>query len=179
MRNSKCAMELEAPISHFAFPISPLEQCSLTPIRSRHPMTMPTPRLVRLATSHHDRRTIPGSRLVVDQPLIARRGTAADDADRLKLVHDLSDAHERRHGAERESTKVYVCARQDHAHALIGKTVGEIDDAVVEKLRLIDRQHFRLLPKPAADFLGGIDGLRFYGDAIVRGDGVESGVACI
>src|SRR5205823_11182686 len=109
-----------------------LEECSLIFVSSGNTVTMSTARLIALASPHHDRRAVPGRRFVVHESLVARRGTAADHADRLELVHDFGDAHERRHRPEGQSAKVNVGAGEDHADALIGETIGEIDDAVVE-----------------------------------------------
>src|SRR2546428_8372974 len=65
-------------------------------------MAMPASRFVRLPSPHHDRGTVPGSGLSVDEPLIPGRRAAAHDADRLELVHHLGDAHE----GDRKSTRL-------------------------------------------------------------------------
>src|SRR6266480_4542513 len=72
----------------------PLEKCSLILILPRYAVTMPAPRLVRLAPANHDDRTVPQRRLAVHQALISRRRAAAHYADRLELVHHFGGVAE-------------------------------------------------------------------------------------
>src|SRR2546426_6749383 len=90
-------------------------------------MAMPASRFVRLPSPHHDRGTVPGSGLSIDEPLIPGRRTAAHDADRLELVHHLGDAHECRHWTERQPPEIDVRPRQNDAHTPVGETVRQVD----------------------------------------------------
>ena len=95
-------------------------------------------RLVRLAVAHlHQLLATRGA-------LGEVRGLSADDADRVHLVDELGEREQRRHRAERTAEEVLIEAGDDDAHASIGELGGEIDQAFVEELRLVDADHLYL-----------------------------------
>src|SRR5260370_30996404 len=151
------------------------EQRGLIFILSWNSMAMSTPCLIRLAPTDHDDLTIPECRLAVHEPLIARRGSAAHHADRLELVDDLGDTHEGRHGAEGQATEGDLASGEDHAYAVVGEPVRQVDDAIVEELALVHGDDFRAALPPPGNLFGGIDPLGFDRDPVVRGDGEEPG----
>src|SRR5437016_11332793 len=120
-------------------------------------MAVTTPRLVALSSPDHDRRTVPGSGLSIDEPLIPGGRTAAYDADRLELVHHFGDAHECRHWTERQPPEIDVGARENHAHAPVGEAVRQVDNAVVEELGLVHSDDFCAVAQAARDLFRRID----------------------
>src|ERR1051325_4927549 len=179
LRNSSTTVDLPEAMLPVRPTLSILKEGGLVFVLSRNTVTVSTPRFVRFSPTHHDDRRIPERRLAVDEPLIARRRPAADHADRLELVDHLGDAHQRRHRAEGEAPEVDVGAGQDDPHARVRQPVGDVDDAVVEELCFVDGDDLRGVAQPARDLVGGVDRLGFDRDAVVRGDGEETGIACI
>src|SRR6266516_522688 len=104
-------------------------------------MAMSAPRLIALASTNHDDRTVPQRRLAVHQALIPGRRAAAYNADRLELVHHLGDAHERRHRTEGHPAEIDVGTRENDADPLVGEVVCDIDDPVIQELGFVDRDH--------------------------------------
>src|SRR5439155_22728555 len=112
-------------------------------------MAVTTPRLVALSSPDHDRGTVPGSGLSIDEPLVPSRRTAAHDADRRELVHHFGDAHECRHWTERQPPEIDVRPRENDAHTPVGETVRQVDNAVVEELGLVHGDDFCALAQAA------------------------------
>src|SRR6266516_1552938 len=105
-------------------------------------MTMPAPRLVRLAPANHDDRTVPQRRLAVHQALVSRRRAAAHYAERLELVHHFRDAHERRHRTERQAAEVDIGSRENVADAPVSEVVRHFVYTVIQYLRLWNHRKF-------------------------------------
>src|SRR5215211_4524773 len=101
-------------------------------------MTAPAPRLVALVAADHDRRRVVARGTAVDQSLIAARRVAADDADRVELVHQFGHGEKLRHAAERLAAEVGVGAGEDDAPAASRERGGQVDYAGLEELRLVD-----------------------------------------
>src|SRR2546428_375625 len=104
-------------------------------------MAMAAPRLIALASTNHDDRTVPQRRLAVHQALVPGGRAAAYNADRLELVHHLGDAHERRHRTEGHPAEIDVGTRENDADPLVGEVVCDIDDPVIQELGFVDRDH--------------------------------------
>src|SRR5512140_2406218 len=108
---------------------------------------MPAARLVALPPTDHDRRRIVAGGPAVDQPLIPARGSAADHADRMQLIHQIGNGHELRHGSEWLAAKVRVRSREYHAGSARSHGSDERDDPGIEKLRLVDGNDLRVVAK--------------------------------
>src|SRR5439155_23994477 len=93
-----------------------------------------------------------------------------------ECVHQLGAVHHRRHRAERQAAEIDVRAREDHPDAAIGERVGDLDDAVVEELRLVHGDDLRGGADALYDVGGAVNGLGLDGDVVVRGDVVEPGI---
>src|SRR5215207_5531220 len=117
------------------------EQPPLILIPPRHRVTAPAPRLVALVSADHDRRRVVARGTAVDQSLVAARRVAAHHADRVELVHHLGHREELRHAAEWLAAEVGVGAGEDHASTGPRERGGQVDDAGLEELRLVDRDH--------------------------------------
>ena len=63
---------------------------------------------------------------------------AAADADGVDLGDVFGRGHQRRHRAEGFAGVVHVESRDDDPHAAVGQLAADLDDAVVEELRLVD-----------------------------------------
>src|SRR5687768_9705622 len=85
-----------------------LEQPRLIFVLSRHRVAGPAARLVGVLAADHDDRRVVARRSAVDEPLVAARWVAADDADRMQLVHDLGDGEQLRHWTERLAAEIGV-----------------------------------------------------------------------
>src|SRR3989442_4583537 len=108
MGSAEYGVEGRASIPHSALRTPHLEQCSLILIGSRDFVTVPAPRLVRLAAPDHDGGAFPDRRPSVHETLVAARGPAAHDADRPDLVGDLGDGAEPRRSAARQAAEMPV-----------------------------------------------------------------------
>ena len=115
----------------------------------RHLVAVAAAGFVALAPAHHDRGGVVPGRLAVEQTLVAAGGVAADDADRLQLVHHLGDRHQVAHRAEWLAAEVGVGPGQDHPHAPAGEQRGHGDDVGVEELGLVDGDELRSPGAPA------------------------------
>ena len=62
----------------------------------------------------------------------------------VHLVDELGEREERRHRTERPAHEVLIEPGDDHAHAAVGELGGEIDQPVVEELRLVDAHHLHV-----------------------------------
>ena len=72
------------------------------------------------------------------------QGTAAD-AYCVYLLDVFRNCHEAGHGAERFSQVVRIQAGDDHADALVGQGLADLDDAVVEELGFVDANHLDIV----------------------------------
>src|SRR3989442_5827716 len=97
MGSAEYGVEGRASIPHSALRTPHLEQGSLILIGSRDFVTVPAPRLVRLAAPDHDGGAFPDRRPSVHETLDAARRRGPHDADRLELVGGLGDGAPRRH----------------------------------------------------------------------------------
>ena len=95
-------------------------------------------RLVGLGASHLNRRALRGRRLPVDEALIPRRRIAAHDADRVQLVDPLRARQEQSHGTKGLAAEVHVGAGHDDPHPGVRQRIGNLADAVVQELGLVD-----------------------------------------
>src|SRR5882762_244371 len=109
-------------------------------------MTVPAPRLVRLAAADHDGRAFPQGRLAVHETLVAAGRPAAYYADRLELVDDLGDGEERGHRPERQAAEIHIDPGQHDPDAAVGEPVRGRNDPVIQELHFVDRDHFSVGP---------------------------------
>src|SRR5438067_7063943 len=110
----------------------------------RDGVTRPAARLVGLLGADDDDRVVEVRGHAVHDALGARRGLAADDADRLELVDALREREQHRHGAERLAAEVEIEAGADHAPAVSDERADDADDVGVEELDLVDADDARL-----------------------------------
>src|SRR6266851_407103 len=102
----------------------------------RHFVARATARLVGLLRADDDDRLVVEGRDPVHDALRARRGLAADDADRLELVDALREGEQDRHRAERLATEIEIEAGADDAPTARDERADDVRDPRVEELDL-------------------------------------------
>src|SRR6185437_7863761 len=70
-----------------------LVHADLSGVQSRNAMAHPAARFVPVRRADHDLWALVRRGLPIDQALIARRGSAAEYADSVELVHTFSNRH--------------------------------------------------------------------------------------
>ena len=85
-----------------------------------------------------DERVVDRRGPAADEALRAGRGLAADDADRAQHRDLVRERQELGHRAERAAREVRVEAARDDVAAALAERLGDLDEAVVEELRLLD-----------------------------------------
>jgi hypothetical protein len=140
---------------------------------------VPAPRLITLSSTDHDRRRIIPRWLAIQQALVAACWIAADDTDRLELVHHLRDRHQLPHRAERLPPKIRISAREDHPNAPAGEQGGDVHDLRIQELCLVDRHDLDVGPDQPKDLGGRVYRAGLELGAIVTRDAVEAGVAAV
>ena len=69
---------------------------------------------------------------------------AAVYADGVYLIDILGNSHQRRHRAERLTEEVHIKTCYDYAHTTICQLAADIDNAIIEELRLVDTHDINL-----------------------------------
>ena len=92
----------------------------------------------------------------VDEALVARGVGAADDANGVEFLHVFRHGQESGHGAEGLAAEIRLGARQDHLMAHRGQRRRDMDDRVIQKLGLVDRDHIGLGAHQPHDLGGGV-----------------------
>ena len=92
----------------------------------------------------------------------------------MQLVHDLGDAQELRHRAERLTAEIGIGAGEDHAAAAQREVARDLHDAGVEELHLVDRNDLRERIEPERDLARRVHRHRLDGPAVVTADGEDA-----
>ncbi len=78
------------------------------------------------------------------------------DTDGVRLIDIVRHRHQSRHGTKRHPLEVHIKTRHDDTHATCRQLVADIDNAHIEKLRLVDTHHLDII-RQKQDILAGID----------------------
>ena len=76
------------------------------------------------------------------------------------LSTNSASDEQRRHRPERPAHEVLIEAGDDHAHAAIGERGGELDQPVVEELRLVDAHHLHVAAERGRELAAVAHGVR-------------------
>ncbi len=142
-------------------------------------MALPATCLVALGTTDLDRRPLGGSGLAIDQALIPGRQITTHHTDRVQLVDPLGDGEQPRDRPEGFPAKVHVGSRDDHPNAAVGDVVHHADNAVVEELGFVDRDHVDLVADLLRDLDGGSDRVCLQFGAVMGTDPEDAPVAVV
>ena len=154
-----------------------LEQPPLVLVPSRNLVAGPAPGLVGLRSADlNDGGVIPG-RPTFDEPLVPARRCSAQHTDGVEFIHDLRNGHEPRHRAKRLAAKVGVGSGHNDATPPSCQGRRDVDHAIVQKLRLIDRDDLGHRINALRNLRRRVDGHGFHGSTVVARDRVDASVS--
>ena len=114
---------------------------ALSPLRTPQAIAVSASSLVALGRADEHDGVVLARGLSVHRSIGMACGRAALHADRAELYHVVGDREERGHGSEGFPAEVLIQAREHDLGAPIREFHREIDDRIVEELRLLDEDH--------------------------------------